>query len=180
MFIAPLLLFILLAVLFPRFTRLIMTLCAFGVLFVVASCIDHAHAKDNGIKVGLPGQGTYSIGPTQDHPFGRLTFASAGGYSQYAMETDTGLISFVGGKDFQPSATDYILEISGVLNVNPNMQVNKLPARGQCVMKQSADGNVVYSVVCHAETEIGDASMSFTGDGGKVTITRGAGPSRKK
>ena len=44
MIIAPLLILILLAILFPRFTKFILTLLAFGVLFVIASCIDHANA----------------------------------------------------------------------------------------------------------------------------------------
>lgn len=47
MFIAPLLICIILAVLFPRAIKFILVLIAFGVLFVVASCIDHANAADS-------------------------------------------------------------------------------------------------------------------------------------
>lgn len=39
-------LILLIAILFPRFTRFVFTLFAFGALFVVASCIDHAKAAE--------------------------------------------------------------------------------------------------------------------------------------
>jgi len=45
MFIAPLLIAIVLVIAFPRLMRFILSLLAFGVLFVVASCIDHARAE---------------------------------------------------------------------------------------------------------------------------------------
>lgn len=53
MFIAPILLLIVLAILFPRFIKFILTLVAFGVLFVVASCIDHARAQTITPREGL-------------------------------------------------------------------------------------------------------------------------------
>lgn len=44
MFIGPLLIMIVVAILFPKFTRFLIGCAAFGVLFMVSSCIDHAHA----------------------------------------------------------------------------------------------------------------------------------------
>jgi hypothetical protein len=44
MIFVPALFLLFMAILFPRFIRFILTLFAFGVLFVVASCIDQANA----------------------------------------------------------------------------------------------------------------------------------------
>ena len=46
MLIAPLLIAAVLVIAFPRLMRFILGLFVFGALFVIASCIDHAHAQD--------------------------------------------------------------------------------------------------------------------------------------
>lgn len=45
MIFVPAFFLLLIAILFPRFTRFVFTLAAFGALFVIASCIDHAYAQ---------------------------------------------------------------------------------------------------------------------------------------
>ncbi|WFU09110.1 hypothetical protein QA646_17850 [Rhizobium sp. CB3090] len=135
--------------------------------------VSATYADDAVIKVDIPGHGTYRIGTASDHGISKLVFASSSGFSQYAMGTDAGLISFVGGKDFQPSASEYILDVSQIISVNPNMQTNHLNASGQCVMRQSEAGDIVFSVECHAVTDIGDAEMTYKGNGKKVTISHG-------
>jgi hypothetical protein len=148
-------------------------LIAFCLMLWIVGSAGSARADDDAIKVDIPGHGAYRIGTTSVHNFSKLMFASSGGFSQYAMGTDAGLISFVGGKDFQPSATEYILDVSQIISVNPNMQTNHLNARGQCVMQQSEAGDIVFSVECHAVTDLGDAEMTYKGNGQKVTITHG-------
>ncbi|KAA1182097.1 hypothetical protein FP026_08400 [Rhizobium tropici] len=148
-------------------------LIALGLVISMAGAAGLAQADDDTIKVDIPGHGTYRIGTPSVHNFSKLMFASSGGYSQYAMGTDAGLISFVGGKDFQPSASEYILDVSQIISVNPNMQMNHLKASGQCVMRQSEAGDIVFSVECHAVTDLGDAEMTYKGNGKKVTITHG-------
>ena len=149
------------------------TLMAFSVVVWITGAAGSAQADDDAIKVDIPGRGSYRIGTTSLHNFSKLMFASSGGYSQYAMGTDAGLISFVGGKDFQPSASEYILDVSQIISVSPNMQMNHLNASGQCVMQQFEAGDVVFSVECHAVTDLGDAEMTYKGNGKKVTITHG-------
>ncbi|ENN86080.1 hypothetical protein RHSP_32095 [Rhizobium freirei PRF 81] len=45
MIFVPALFLLFLVILFPRFTKFMLTLFAFGILFAVASCVDHAHAQ---------------------------------------------------------------------------------------------------------------------------------------
>lgn len=44
MYIGPLLILIVIAILLPKLTRFVIGCAAFGVLFIVSSCIDQAHA----------------------------------------------------------------------------------------------------------------------------------------
>lgn len=46
MFIAPLIIAAVLVIAFPRLMKLVLTLCVFGAMLFVASCIDHARADD--------------------------------------------------------------------------------------------------------------------------------------
>lgn len=46
MFIAPLIIAAVLIIAFPRLMKFVLTLCVFGAMLFVASCIDHARAND--------------------------------------------------------------------------------------------------------------------------------------
>lgn len=46
MFIAPLVIITVLVIAFPKLMRFVFGLLVFGALFMVASCIDHAHAEN--------------------------------------------------------------------------------------------------------------------------------------
>jgi hypothetical protein len=137
-----------------------------------------ANAEDS-LVVEMGGKGEYQIGATPVQQFRNLTFLSSNGKSEYSMDTTSGMIGFAGGKDFQPSANDYLLQVDGIVNISPDMTANRIAASGQCKMKQSTDGMVVYSVVCSANSEFGKARMHFVGDGKKVKITDGPPGSQK-
>ena len=123
------------------------------------------------LGVEMPGTGSFKIGDAPDQSFSEFNFLSSNGISQYAVPTTSGSVGFAGKRDLQPSATDYLLHVDRIVNVQPDLKVNTVPADGVCKMKSDETGMWVYAVDCSVTTEFGPATLSFKGNGERVKIT---------
>ncbi len=84
------------------------------------------------------------------------------------LEDDT-VVSFVGGRDSQPSPEKYTLYLSRVRFANSSAVPDVVSVEGRCDAQISEDGTIFYSVVCNASSARGETYLlSFRGDGKPV------------
>jgi hypothetical protein len=92
-----------------------------------------------------------------------MHFKQSGRTSLSAVVGEGRMTSFSGGKDEQPSATVYWLEVDRLLE-GEESEITEIPAKGRCDISLSVSGDVIHKLVCRATTKDGVVELRFSGN----------------
>ena len=82
----------------------------------------------------------------------------------FQVPTTTGAVGFVGSSDLQPSMDQYILRLDYVYSRQAGLpDSQRLGAQGTCEANVSNDGEIVHSLSCRAQTDLGEFTLTFSG-----------------
>jgi hypothetical protein len=95
--------------------------------------------------------------------------AAKTGRTSFNIPHENGALGLSGGRDIQPGAEAYVLSVDSVLNGRGNGSSDRSRARGTCTAKISADGAYLHSLECDAQSEFGEITVRFKGNGEPVS-----------
>jgi hypothetical protein len=95
------------------------------------------------------------------HETGRVSFTVGLG---------DGLVTFSGDNDRQPSSDHYELDVGRFYDTHSGHGTDPVQATGLCTADISAGGQVMRSLTCDAQSQLGTAHLQFASDGSPPDI----------
>jgi hypothetical protein len=92
------------------------------------------------------------------------------GRVSFTVGLGEGLVTFSGDNDRQPRSDHYELDVNRFYDTQSSRQTDPARATGLCAANITADGRVMRSLTCDAQSALGAAHLQFASDGSPPEI----------